>query len=77
MFSFMRKFMLGKTVAFALVKIIKEKRIKSEATKIAKLIDKQSESAFGEKQSERIQGILEKGLQLFVDTVIKELRRDR
>ena len=69
--------MLGKTVAFALVKIIKEKRIKREAVKIAKQIDKISEKQFGEKQSEKIQGILENGLQLFVDTVIKELRRDR
>ena len=73
----MIRFLTGKTVAFALLKIIKEKRIKHEAIKVAKHIDKMTADAFGEKQSEKIQGILEKGLQLFVDTVIKELRRDR
>jgi len=71
------RFLTGKTVAFALLKIIKEKRIRHEATKVAKQIDKMTESAFGEKQSEKIQEIIENGLQLFVDTVIKELRRDR
>ena len=73
----MIRFLTGKTVAFALLKIIKEKRIRHEATKVAKQIDKMTESAFGEKQSEKIQEIIENGLQLFVDTVIKELRRDR
>ncbi len=73
----MLKFALGKVVAFALVKIIKEKRIRHEAVKVAKQIDKASAKAFGEKQSEQIQALLEEGLQYFTDTVIKELRRDR
>ena len=73
----MLKFIAGKTVAYALVRVIKEKRIKHEAVKVAKHIDKMTEAAFGEKRSEKIQEILENGLRLFTDTVIEELRRDR
>jgi len=73
----MLKFALGKVVAFALVKIIKGKRIRHEAVKVAKQIDKASAKAFGEKRSEQIQALLEEGLQCFTDNVILELRRDR
>ena len=73
----MLKFLTGKAVAYALVRVIKEQRVRHEAVKIAKHIDRMTEKAFGEKRSEKIQEILEKGLHIFTDTVIKELRRDR
>ena len=73
----MIKFLTSKAVAYALVKIIQENRIKKEAVKIAQAIDKASARAFGERQSEKIQVFLEDGLQLFTDTIIKVLREDR
>jgi len=72
-----KKFLKTKVVAYFLVNIIKEKSIKHTARAVAEMIDKVSEKQFGEKASEKLQAKLEKGLQLFTDTVIKELRRDR
>jgi len=72
----MLKWLTGKTVAYALLKVIKEKKIRHEAIKIAKLIDKLSAKAFGEKRSEKIQAVIIKGIEYFTESLIKELKAD-
>ena len=72
-----KKFLKTKIVAYFLVQVIKEKRIKDTAIAVAEKIDKVSARQFGEEASEKLQEKLEIGLRLFTDTVIEELRRDR